>query len=74
VMIFSVWAPAARSVELVLTSMRVAMRADGNGYWRIDQRIERSAEISGSEADIDVPPASCDEDRHRPGRTRQFAR
>ena len=50
-MIFSVWAPAARSVELVLTSMRVAMRADGNGYWRIE--LDAPSERGGYKYAID---------------------
>jgi maltooligosyltrehalose trehalohydrolase len=33
-MILSVWAPAAKSVELVTPSRRVALAADEKGYWR----------------------------------------
>jgi maltooligosyltrehalose trehalohydrolase len=33
---FSVWAPlATKSVELVCADQRFAMRADGDGYWRV---------------------------------------
>jgi maltooligosyltrehalose trehalohydrolase len=33
-MIFSVWAPSAKSVELVTSERRVALAADDKGYWQ----------------------------------------
>jgi maltooligosyltrehalose trehalohydrolase len=35
-MIFSLWAPAAKSVELVTGGVRVAMQAEEGGYWRCE--------------------------------------
>ena len=35
-MIFSVWAPFAKSVELVTRERRVAMHLGSNGYWRTE--------------------------------------
>jgi maltooligosyltrehalose trehalohydrolase len=34
--IFTVWAPAAKSVELVTAERRVALQADSHGNWRAD--------------------------------------
>lgn len=35
-MIFSVWAPFAKSVDLVTPERRVAMQSDARGYWRAE--------------------------------------
>lgn len=35
-MIFMVWAPTAKSVELVSAETRTALRADADGYWRAE--------------------------------------
>ena len=35
-MIFSVWAPAAKSVELVTAARRVALTVDDRGYWQAE--------------------------------------
>jgi maltooligosyltrehalose trehalohydrolase len=34
--IFSVWAPFAKSVDLVTRERRIAMRSDAQGYWRTE--------------------------------------
>jgi maltooligosyltrehalose trehalohydrolase len=43
-MIFSVWVPSAKSVELVTPSRRVAFAVDGKGYWQgeVDEADVRS--------------------------------
>jgi maltooligosyltrehalose trehalohydrolase len=50
-MIFFVWAPTARSVELVMPDMRVALRADGDGCWRTE--LDASSARSGYKYSID---------------------
>ncbi len=35
-MIFSVWAPFAKSVDLVTQERRIAMKSDTRGYWRVE--------------------------------------
>ena len=38
-MIFSVWAPHAKSVELLLDDRRIPLEAAGQGYWRADVSV-----------------------------------
>jgi len=49
--IFSVWAPFARYVELVTKDLRVGMQAGPNGYWRTD--LEASSVEGGYKYSID---------------------
>jgi maltooligosyltrehalose trehalohydrolase len=35
-MIFAVWAPLAKAVDLVTTAQRFALQADADGYWRTE--------------------------------------
>jgi maltooligosyltrehalose trehalohydrolase len=35
-MMFSVWAPLAKTVELVTAAQRYALQADADGYWRLE--------------------------------------
>jgi maltooligosyltrehalose trehalohydrolase len=50
-MIFSVWAPAARSVELVTPDRRVALVIDDKGYWRGE--LDADAARAGYKYSID---------------------
>jgi maltooligosyltrehalose trehalohydrolase len=49
--IFSVWAPFAKSVELVTADRRAAMQRDGEGYWRTE--FEASGARHGYKYSID---------------------
>ncbi|HEX3915403.1 MAG TPA: malto-oligosyltrehalose trehalohydrolase [Steroidobacteraceae bacterium] len=40
-MIFSVWAPNAKSVELIAGGQRVALRALDSGYWQAEVAVDR---------------------------------
>ena len=50
-MIFSVWAPLAKTVELVATQQRVALQAAADGYWRTE--LDPSAVRDGYKFSID---------------------
>ena len=39
-MIFSVWAPLAKSVDLLLGARRIALQALHGGYWQVDAAAE----------------------------------
>jgi maltooligosyltrehalose trehalohydrolase len=49
--IFSVWAPAAKSVDLVTAERRIALRAQADGYWQAD--IDAAAARDGYRYSID---------------------
>jgi len=48
---FAVWAPLAKTVELVTTEQRFALQADAGGYWRT--QLEPSAVRDGYKYSID---------------------
>jgi maltooligosyltrehalose trehalohydrolase len=50
-MIFSVWAPFAKSVELVTPERRVALAVDGRGYWQGE--VDAAAVRAGYRYSID---------------------
>jgi maltooligosyltrehalose trehalohydrolase len=50
-MIFSVWAPSAKSVELVTPDRRVALAVDGHGYWQAE--VDAAAVRAGYGYSID---------------------
>jgi maltooligosyltrehalose trehalohydrolase len=50
-MMFVVWAPSAKSVELVSAQRRIALRADADGYWRAE--VEDSSVQDGYRYSID---------------------
>ena len=50
-MILSLWAPGAKSVDLVLTGRRVALQSAGGGQWRVD--IAESELTAGYRYSID---------------------
>jgi maltooligosyltrehalose trehalohydrolase len=50
-MIFAVWAPAAKTVELVTAERRFALQADADGYWRT--QLDPSAARDGYKYSID---------------------
>jgi maltooligosyltrehalose trehalohydrolase len=50
-MIFSVWAPGAKSVDLVLAERRIALRPVGEGHWQSD--VEESDARQGYRYSLD---------------------
>jgi len=78
-MILSVWAPSAKSVELVTPARRVALAADEKGYWRgeIDPADLRSGykySIDGGEPLPDPRARWQPEGVHGPSHVLEFGR
>lgn len=57
-MIFSVWAPSAKSVDLVLADRRVGLQSEADGYWQAE--LDHSQADAGYRYSVDGGPALPD--------------